>query len=413
MYTIEPGILSVTRWFLGLMWVLLSCGVLANLGEGRLPPAAFFYWLMSGAVFLYLLWNWLQRQLGAWYMPLALLVLSAGPIAIHWADTLLNMMRGTVGPGALSDQGAAYFWLLLPLLVISSQYRMMHMFAFTLGTSLLAIGLFLPVAIIGGPPLSATSDDAILRFFLFSIVGAIVVRVTQAQRRHRYELTRENARLVEYAATREQLAISRERNRLARELHDTLAHTMSAVTVQLGAVDALMEVDPASARAKLNETRQLARSGLNEARRALHALRAQPLEDLGLPLAIQHLAKQTADRAGLALTLSMPEHGPDWTTSREQSVYRLAEEAFNNVLRHAQATHLRVMLWHDSAEVGLRIQDNGQGFDPSAIPPTGHYGLLGMRERAALIGGQLRVESQPGQGTCIELRVPNKTEQGL
>src|SRR4029078_5838718 len=107
-----------------------------------------------------------------------------------------------------------------------------------------------------------------------------------------------NAKLVDYASTNEQLAVTRERNRVARDMHDTLAHTLSAVSVQLEAADSVWDSQPQQAHELLQKSLASARAGLGETRRAVRALRASPLDDLGLGLALRDLAESTADRAG-------------------------------------------------------------------------------------------------------------------
>jgi signal transduction histidine kinase len=212
-------------------------------------------------------------------------------------------------------------------------------------------------------------------------------------------------RLAHYSATLEQLAISRERNRLARELHDTLAHTLSSLAVQLEAVRSLWERDPAGARALLDTSLAATRGGLGEARRALQALRAAPLEDLGLPLALRRLAEAAAERAGIALDLRLPERDPELPPDVEQCVYRVAQEALENVVRHAQASQVAVHLEQDGRQVTLLVRDDGQGFDSAQLNGDQRFGLQGMHERARLVGGQLELTSRPGGCTTLRLVV--------
>jgi len=249
----------------------------------------------------------------------------------------------------------------------------------------------------------------LLRTTLYALVGYVVVRLARAQRRQREALHQANLRLAHYAATLEQLAVSRERNRLARDLHDTLAHTLSGVAVQLEAARSLWEGDPHLARAMLQEALSATRSGLGEARNAIHALRAAPLDDLGLALAVRRLARSTAERANLALELQVPESCGEVAPVIEQAVYRIADEALANAARHAQAHDLLVRLARRGDTLELTISDDGRGFDPDRPPPRGHYGLQGMRERAEMIGSELEVVSKPGRGTTVRLR----TEVGI
>ncbi|MCP5022569.1 MAG: sensor histidine kinase [bacterium] len=205
----------------------------------------------------------------------------------------------------------------------------------------------------------------------------------------------------------EELTISRERNRLARELHDTLAHSLSAVTVQLGAVKTLWGSNTDAAKTLLDQADDSARDGLQEARRALQALRASPLEDLGLVLALEGLAKEAAVRAGVTLHCDVPEEKLTFLEPHiEQSIYRVAQEALENCVRHAEAQTLWVTMIYSAEQIQLTIRDDGQGFAPSQTIPTDHYGIAGMEERASVIGGTLQVESSHGEGTTVQLVVP-------
>jgi len=226
------------------------------------------------------------------------------------------------------------------------------------------------------------------------------------QRQQRAALVEANRKLAQYAAATEQLAVSQERNRLARELHDTLAHSLSGLTVQLQAIEALWEVDPREARQILDQARRAAQSGLTEARRSLQALRASPLEDLGLGLALRELAKSVAARASLRLDLDVQDHLQNLASEVEQCIYRVAQESLTNVARHADAKSLRVALRFESGALTLTIADDGRGFDPTAVK-SARYGLQGLRERAEMVGAVLHVTSSTPEGTLIRLVVPH------
>ena len=198
--------------------------------------------------------------------------------------------------------------------------------------------------------------------------------------------------------------MSQERNRLARELHDTLAHSLSGVSVQLEAAQALWERDDTAARKMVDQALHSTRQGLAEARRALQALRASSLDDLGLGLAVCTLAKSVAARANLRLTLDVPGHLEPLTPEVEQAVYRVAQEVLSNVARHADASQVSVALARHNGQITLTIRDDGRGFDPAEVE-EGHYGLRGLRERAAMLGGTLVIDSHQQQGTTVTLAV--------
>ena len=147
------------------------------------------------------------------------------------------------------------------------------------------------------------------------------------------------------------------------------------------------------------------RSGLDETRRALKALRASPLDDLGLRLALQNLSETAAERGRLQLELVLPEQLPSISPAAEQCIYRIAQEAIENVLLHANAKKLGVKLVVDGENLELTIEDDGLGLEIAEAEPANHFGLAGMRERAQLAGGELTITSQPGQGTCVILKI--------
>jgi len=140
---------------------------------------------------------------------------------------------------------------------------------------------------------------------------------------------------------------------------------------------------------------------LTETRRTLQELRAKPLEDLGLALAVRTLAESYAERADVHIELDIDQDLGDIPAEVQQSVYRIAQEALANVADHAQAQTARVILKQERDQLQLIVRDDGCGFDPNDFNDDRHYGLLGMRERAEMIGGHLSVESQAGKGTQI------------
>ena len=150
---------------------------------------------------------------------------------------------------------------------------------------------------------------------------------------------------------------------------------------------------------------QGAQNGLTEARRSLQALRASPLEDLGLALAVSELAKSAAARASLRLDLDVQNHLQSLAPEVEQCIYRVAQESLTNVARHADATSLRVALRSEADGLTLTIADDGGGFDPAAVNGA-RFGLQGLRERAEMVGATLHVASSLPEGTAIRLVVP-------
>jgi two-component system sensor histidine kinase UhpB len=148
-----------------------------------------------------------------------------------------------------------------------------------------------------------------------------------------------------------------------------------------------------------------ARSGLDETRRALAALRAKPLEELGLKRAIEQIAEE-AGKTGLELNVAVDDDLPNLCPATEQCLYRTAQEAITNAVKHAHASKLTVALRRSAESAAtLTVQDDGVGFDPWAWDGQEHFGLVGMKERAELAGGKLDIISRHESGTTVRLTV--------
>jgi signal transduction histidine kinase len=202
--------------------------------------------------------------------------------------------------------------------------------------------------------------------------------------------------------------VTRERLRIARDLHDTLAHSLMALLTQVRLVRKLRtRMAPDELDAELGHAEAVATTGLAEARAAITQIRGNGVRDTGLGPALLDLARRFGERSGLALSLSIDPRSEAHADERAETVFRIAEEALRNVERHAQATQVRMHLHCQPAatgtEVQLEVADDGVGFDPSR-PQAGHFGLRGMQEQAALIHAELQLQSQPGQGTRVQLR---------
>ena len=202
-----------------------------------------------------------------------------------------------------------------------------------------------------------------------------------------------------------------ERNRLAREIHDTIAQELAALTMQLEVADSLAGArnndDPRLGTA-VGRALGLARSALDEARRSVLDLREAPLEGRTLEAAFESIAAdaRTANPRGPVVEVVVDAPADDALPAAvEQGLYRIAQQAVTNAVRHARAARVVVRLTRFADAVELRVEDDGEGFDPPAVAGD-RFGLVGMRERARLLGGRLVVESAPGTGTAIDVRVP-------
>ena len=202
-----------------------------------------------------------------------------------------------------------------------------------------------------------------------------------------------------------QLGALEERNRLAREIHDTLVQGLTGIIMQLETADALLESQQADrGREALYQALALTRSNLEEARRSVLDLRAAPLEGRSLAKALAALVDEWQTTSKLKIKFEATGKRP-LPARLEVGLYRIAQEALTNVARHAQAHRVEVRLLTTTAFVQLTIEDDGRGFEPAHVP-TDHHGLIGMQERARLLGGTLDLRSQPDRGTRLQVTVP-------
>jgi two-component system NarL family sensor kinase len=198
-----------------------------------------------------------------------------------------------------------------------------------------------------------------------------------------------------------------ERNRLAREIHDTLAQGLTGIALQLETADALLESEASRGQVQrvIRHALEQARANLEEARRSVLDLRAAPLEGKRLAEALEEYVSQQPQVKGLKITFSASGANRPLPVRMETGLYRIAQEALTNSIDHARASQILVELDNTPEEVILTVSDNGRGFDPEQIQP-GRYGLLGLNERTRLLGGRLSIKSQSGAGTRVEVRMP-------
>jgi len=201
-----------------------------------------------------------------------------------------------------------------------------------------------------------------------------------------------------------EVAASQERAHLARELHDSVTQALFSMGLTLRALEILMKTDVDAAFGKVMELRELQKDALAEMRTLIFELRPASLEADGLVRALRTHATAVQRRTGLALVVDA-EPIPKLALATEEALYRIGQEAIHNVVKHANATQATVRLAREADRVSLTVIDDGVGFSPEDVP-RGHLGLLGMRQRMDLVGGDLRVESTLGRGTTIEANVP-------
>jgi signal transduction histidine kinase len=258
----------------------------------------------------------------------------------------------------------------------------------------------------------SSPDDLLISVLVTAAVAAVItyfLEVISRQSEQRREA------VAQLAATRSQLAeasrsagIVAERERLARELHDTVAQGFISVVTQLeGAEQALDSDEVEHARERVAKARQTARTSLEELRRSVRALRPDLLESSSLPAALTAFVRRWSAETGVSAEFRATGETKPLHPEAELALLRIAQEALANVARHARATRCVVTLSYLGDTVTLDVDDNGRGFDGQPHPRAdGGFGLPGMSERIAAAGGTLAIESIPGQGTTIAASVP-------
>jgi NarL family two-component system sensor histidine kinase YdfH len=249
---------------------------------------------------------------------------------------------------------------------------------------------------------------AVLIFVLLYV--SLYVRQVQAREDAQallQELEVAHGQLQAYASQVEELTISQERQRMARELHDTLAQGLAGLILQLEAAEAHLETGNQNrAQAVVGQAMQRARTTLGEARRAIQALRPAALEQGNLVDALGQEMDRFAATTGVDATFEADAGPPALDPDTALDILRIVQEALSNVARHAGASHVLVRLAREDGTLRLEVHDDGIGFEVAGqMDPSGTFGLRGMQERAQRIGGHLAVESSQGQGTRLRLVV--------
>lgn len=217
------------------------------------------------------------------------------------------------------------------------------------------------------------------------------------------QLNRMAEQLQNLLSARQKLATLEERNRLARDLHDSVKQQIFAVGMQLGATKILLKRDIAAAEVRLDETEQLVHQAQQELTSLIRELRPVALEGKGLVTALRELATQWTQQTDIVANLRVEGTQTTLPLTLEEALFRVAQEALANVARHSKATLVQMLMTTTDDTVILSVVDNGQGFDTTRQEHLG-VGLLSMQERMKALGGDVQLESAPGKGTCIVAR---------
>jgi NarL family two-component system sensor histidine kinase YdfH len=388
---VEEG-LQETRpffWFLILVLLFLYAISIYESPELRQPARLLPYTVLF---FLHILLHWYmpylvtQKRKLAFYLVVQIILVNLLILISRQPSIVIGLYATLAGEtiGILEDWRQALLAVLGYLTLMGLTYGLLWGWESTpnwLGTALLVMFFVLVYVLLFLRQLNARAESQ--RLLL--------------------ELQEAHAQLAEYAAQVETLTLEAERQRMARELHDTLAQGLAGLILQLEALELSLERENTEKAEEITaQAKERARTTLAEARRAIDDLRAADMET---PEAISREVERFQKATGIPCTLEMT---PDLNISEQDGEHalRCVSEGLANVARHAQATQAWVTLQEENGRLLIQVRDNGQGFDAAGDIPTGHYGLLGLRERARLANGQLTTASLPGQGTTVTMSIP-------
>jgi signal transduction histidine kinase len=242
--------------------------------------------------------------------------------------------------------------------------------------------------------------------YTFAGIGEQMRREQEESARARTEAELANAQLREHAHQVESLAVLRERNRLARDVHDTIAHRFTGILMQVEAVSRLWEKDPATAAAALGAVRQQVRESLNEVRRSVHALRPLQLEQEQGTAGIAKLVAEFGATTGVDAQFAITGQPMELPAAHELCIYRAVQEGLTNAFRHGRARRVRVRLAFDAGQIMLTVEDDGAGSEASL---EGGLGIVGIRERAEVLGGRVEAASARTGGFVLRVTLPSAT----
>ena len=253
--------------------------------------------------------------------------------------------------------------------------------------------------------LAVVQLEDLLTLVVFLVAAVITSQLAAALRRRAEQARSRESELRSLYEQAQELASLQERQRLARELHDSVSQALYGIGLGAHtALEALVESDPEQTRASLAYVIALTEAGLAEMRALIFELHPESLEMEGLVAALRKQVAVLQTRYQMSVDVSLDAE-PDLSLELKHTLYRIAQEALHNIVKHARASTVMLQLTQQNNEICLRICDNGKGFDPTS-PFPGHLGVRSMQERTMKIGGTFTVESTPEHGTAIDVRIP-------
>lgn len=354
----------------------------------------------------------LLLTLGSTYLGLSILAslylnLQRAPLwlSLSYFALMLVLVTG-INYMAMRNQSFAMSWLVVLPLISQSMEIYPRPLLWNGIISILALATcILPMTLFFGLETALQTAIFIIPAILFV---AVFTRVAQREReaRERVEhlaqaLNEVNQKLRLYAAQAEELATTKERNRLARDIHDSLGHYLTVINVQLEAAQTILDQDRDRGLAALQKAQRLAQEGLREVRQSVKTLRESPFEGRLLPELLSPLL-EACQAAGLTALLQVDGEPYPLAEPVQMALYRAAQEGLTNVRKHAQAQRVEVTLSYEPDQVALTITDDGQG---AAAANVG-FGLIGIEERVALLGGRVQIKTAPGDGFHLHVTIP-------
>jgi len=403
----QADILKLLRVASFLWLIYLGISAIIDYALKTPGPVERFLYITDGAIAGFFLVVSLippiQKKMGKAFLPIVIVLISALPMVLNQIAVRYIFSSPLPPPEAMLTRVVPF--LLIALLFVSWQYKWQYIVTFCVIIALFNVAILWAYVSHDRSAFSGGLFAIMTQVVSFLMVGFFINVIVGWLQHQQRSLEEANTRLTNYAQTLEDLAVTKERSRIAQELHDTLSHTLSGLSVQLETMKAYWDVDPITARKRLDKSLTAIRAGLEETRRILVALRAKPLEELGLVPAVRQLAEDAVGQTGITLNFSAANGMPALSAEEEQCIFRIAQEAITNVVKHSRAKQLTVRLEAKENKAVLTIQDDGTGFEISTTNDGRHFGLLGMKERVGLVKGNLEIISKPGSGTLVRLTI--------
>jgi len=386
-------------------------------------------------------WDWLWKAIfyaavivSTWLMLLdddrkapiwAVLLLTGILLLWHWGGLKLASRKSVVSDNRAIFQfiviiGVIVLWFALVNMSPAYYFTLFGLFGQVFRHLTLRYGV-IAVFILTGSIIYEQLADASATFsltnptiwvFLFTALGAItlgvwITAIIGQSTRRRQLIEQLEATQAELAAAERRAGILEERQRLARDIHDTLAQGFTSIVMHLEAADQALPDDLGTLQKHLDRARETARTSLEQARRVVNALRPHSLDQRSLPDAIERTAVRWQEETGIPLTTTITGDPVPLHPDIEVTLLRATQEALANIRKHAQATAVQITLSYIDDVVVLDVQDNGVAFAGAAASSlSGGYGLQAMRERAEQCGGSVTLESEPGEGTTVVVSIP-------